>query len=157
MVEVNSIKEIYKGHFQVILDYPSPSDLGKILSKDYKYVWCISHEENRTNWSDYDYFMFGKRLEGVFVQARNIKMELILETDEFIELIPFINQTIKIIQTNVIPPSYLDIERLSGKGKYDLLRDKIGYLFELEMPGAIDFAPIVSPSLSYLKSIIDKF
>jgi hypothetical protein len=27
-IEVNKIKEIYKGHYQVILDFPSPNDLG---------------------------------------------------------------------------------------------------------------------------------
>ena len=157
MVEINSIKEVYKGHFQVILDFPTPNDLDKIISEEYKYVWCIQHEENRTSWSNYDYTLFGKRMSGEFAQARNIEMEFIVETTKFLELTPLINQTIKIIQTNVIPPSYLDIKRVSGKGKYDLLKNKVDYLFELEMPGAIDYAPIVSPNIAYLQSVIDKF
>lgn len=156
MIEVNSIKEIFKGHFQVILDFPSPSDLGKILDKDYKYVWCVGHVENRSDWVDYDYYLYGKRLENGFAQPRNIRMDLLIETSKFIEFIPLIHQTIKLIQTNVIPPSFLDLDRFSGKGRYDLLKNKIDYLFELELPGATDYAPIISPSENFLQSLIEK-
>lgn len=157
MTEVNTITEIFKGHYQVILDFPEPIDLEKIIDKNYRYIWGISHNELGPSWTPYDYSLFGVKLDGMQLQARNIEMEFLIETDKFIELIPFINQTIKIVQTNSIPPAYLDLKRLTGQSRYNLLKDKIEYLFELEMPGAVDYAPIVSSDIEFLKELIKKF
>ena len=79
-----------------------------------------------------------------------------MTTHAFLHLIPKINQSIKIIQTNIIPPYYLNIKQLSGKSKYDLLKDKIDYLFELELPGATDYAPLVSPDITFLERVLKK-
>ena len=84
-------------------------------------------------------------------------MEYLMEPSDFLQFIPNIHQTIKIIQTNAIPPDYLNIKQLTGKRKYDLLQNKIDYLFELEMPGAVDFAPIISQNIKFLENIIRKF
>jgi hypothetical protein len=157
MIEVNTIQEIYKGHFQVILDFPSPVDLEKIINLNYKYVWAIEHKEVRTSWVEYDYSLFEKKVGESLVLARNIEMEFLIETDKYLKLIPHIKQTVKIIQTNIIPPSYIDIKRLNGKRKYDLLKEKINYLFELEMPGASDYSPIISPNREFLEEVIAKF
>lgn len=155
-IEINKIEEIYKGHYQVILDFPSPNDLTKILDTSYKYVWGIEHNEDSLEWEKYDYHLYGKKVKSDIVYARNVKMEFLIETPAFLQLIPDIHQTIKIIQTNVIPPYYLNLNQLTGKGKYDLLKEKIGYLFELEMPGAIDYAPLISSNINFLKSVIDR-
>lgn len=156
-METNKIAEIYKGHFQVILDFPSQNDLYKIINNDYKYVWGVEHNEIRSSWENYDFTLFDLRIQNSFLMARNIEMEFIIETSNFINLIPSINQTIKIIQTNIIPPSYLDLKRLKGKGKYDLLKSKVDYLFELELPGATDYAPLVSPNIEFLENVIKQF
>lgn len=156
MVETNVIKEIYKGHYQVILDFPGPSDLIKIIDTSYKYVWSIEHNENSLEWGKYNYCLYGKRVKSDSVFARNIEMEYLMETSDFLQLIFDIHQTVKIIQTNIIPPYYINIKQLTGKGKYDLLKNKIDYLFELEMPGAIDYAPIISPQVKFLENIIEK-
>ena len=156
MVETNVIKEIYKGHYQVILDFPSPSDLINIIDTSYKYVWGVEHNENSLEWEKYDYSLFGKKVKPESVFARNIEMEYLMETSDFLHLIFDIHQTVKIIQTNIIPPYYLNISRLQGKEKYDLLRSKIDYLFELEMPGAVDYAPIKSPHVDFLETVVKK-
>ncbi len=156
-METNKITEIYRGHFQVILDFPNQNDLHKIISNDYKYIWGVEHNEIRSSWRNYDFTLFDSRIQNSFLMTRNIEMEFIIETSKFISIIPSINQTIKIIQTNIIPPSYLDLKRLSAKGKYDLLKSKIDYLFELELPGAIDYAPLVSPNVEFLEKVIKKF
>jgi hypothetical protein len=156
-IETNKIKEIYKGHYQVILDFPSPSDLTKIIDTSYKYVWCIEHNENSVEWEKYDYHLYGKNIKSDTVFARNIEMEYLMETSDFLQLIPEIHQTVKIMQTNIIPPYYLNLKQLSGKGKYDLLKNKIDYLFELEMPGAIDYTPIISSQVKFLEKVIEKF
>ena len=82
-------------------------------------------------------------------------MEYLMETSDFLQLIPEIHQTVKIIQTNIIPPYYLNLKQLSGKGKYDLLKNKIDYLFELEIPGAIDYTHIISSQVNFLEKIIE--
>ena len=155
-IETNKIEEIYKGHYQVILDFPTPSDLIKIIDMSYKYVWSIEHKENLVEWVKYDYCLYGKKKKSNNVFARNIEMEYLMETSDFLQIIPDIHQTIKIVQTNIIPPYYMNLNQLSGKGKYDLLKSKIDYLFELEMPGAIDYSPLISPNIDFLKNVIDR-
>lgn len=155
-METNKIIEIYKGHYQTILDFPNPTDLFKIVDVSYKYIWGFEHRETQIEWSNYDFLLFDKKVDINKVKVRNIEMEYLIETSSFLEIIPHIHQTVRIIQTNHMPPFYLDIKNLSGKKKYDLLKDKIDYLFELEMPGAIDYTPLISPSVHFLEGVIDR-
>lgn len=155
-METNKIKEIYKGHYQTILDFPTPNDLFNIVDISYKYIWGFEHTESQVEWNNYDFLLFGQKTDYNKVKVRNLEMEYLIETSSFLELSPQIHQTVRIVQTNHIPPFYLDIKRVSGRGKYDLLREKIDYLFELEMPGAIDYAPLVSPSISFLERVISR-
>lgn len=153
-IEINKIKEIYNKHYFVLLDFPTPNDLFKILDRSYKYVWGVEHSENKTEWKDYDYYLFDKKNENIKIKARNLRMEYLIKTDDFFKIIPNIHQTIRIVQTNHIPPYYLDINKLEGKPKYDLLHQKIDYLFELELSGAVDFAPLVSPNIKFLEQVV---
>lgn len=157
MVEVNKIQEIYKGHFQVILDFPTPNDLNKILDTSYKYVWGIEHNEKRTLWSQYSDTLFGVNLKDCPVLVRNMALEYLLPTEAFIDLIPTIKQKAKIIQTNEMPPYFLDLKKLEGKKKYDMLKNTIDYLFEIEIPGASDYAPIISPDVRFLEKVVKSF
>ena len=154
-IEVNTIKEIYIGHYQVILDFPEPKDLLKIIEPSYKYIWGFEHNENSIEWAEYTHSIFGKPCNENF-RVRNINMEYLIETHSFLELIPFIRNGVKLIQTNITPPHYLNMDRLKGKGRYDLLKSRIDYLFEICMPMAIDYAPIVSPNLTFLENVIKK-
>ena len=85
MVETNVIKEIYKKHYQVILDFPTPSDLINIIDTSYKYVWSIEHHENSLEWQKYDYCLYGKKVTPNSVFARNIEMEYLVETSDFLQ------------------------------------------------------------------------
>jgi len=155
MVEVNKINEIYSGHYQVILDFPSPGVLNNILDSSYNYVWGFQHNEIRSSWEKYEYTLFGQKgFEKGF--ARNVQMEFLIDTKSFLKLIPNIKQTVHLVQTNVLPPHYVDLNRLSGQKKYALLKDKVDYLLEIEIPGAADYAPLVSPNLSYLEMLIER-
>ena len=60
------------------------------------------------------------------------------------------------IQCNIISPYYLNLERLNGKRRYNLLREKADYLFKLEMPNDTGYAQIISPNKDFLISIIEK-
>jgi len=157
MVNYNKINQLYDGHYQVILDFTSKLDIINIIDSSYKYVWGINHIENSVDWAKYNHTLFEQKISEHDIKARNIQMEFLISTDEFVKLIPYINQTITIIQTNKKPPYFLNINRLKGKGKYDLLKKEIDYLFELDVPGASDYISIISPNLEFLESIIDKF
>ena len=156
MMEVNKIREIYSGHYQVILDFPTPNDLKYILDGSYTYVWGVQHNELRSSWKEYNYSLFGQR-DFEIGYARNIQMEFLIDTKSFLKLLPEIKQTIHLVQTNIIPPYYLDLNRLDGNKKYALLKEKTDYLLEITIPGASDYAPLVSSNLSYLEMVVERF
>lgn len=155
-IEVNRIKEIYPGHYFVLLDFPTKEILYDIIDLSYKYIWGVNHVESGVEWKEYSYELFGKSMSKDKVITRNMQFEYVVSTADFIKLIPDISQSVNIIQTNIIPPSYLNLEKLKGKSRYHLLKEKVDYLFELEMPGAIDYAPIISPNREFLNNIIKK-
>ncbi|NDP22426.1 MAG: hypothetical protein GZ091_15280 [Paludibacter sp.] len=157
MVNCNEITILYEGHYQLILDFNSKLDIIKILDTSYIYVWGINHVEDSVNWATYNHTLYEHKTDDYGIQVRNIQMEFLIKTQDFVNFIPFIKQTINIIQTNKVPPYYLNLNRLKGKGKYDLLKKEINYLFELEVPGASDYITIISPDIDFLKSIKDKF
>lgn len=145
------------GHFQVILDYPHARDLENILVRSCRYVWGIEHNEGRTSWMPYQHTLFGEKIDSKNILARNIEMEFLMDTNTFIELIPKIGQTIHLIQTNIQPPYYINLDRLKGKQKYDLLKNKLNYYLEVEIPGASDYGTLISPDRYFLESIVSKF
>ncbi len=151
----NQIKEIYKGHFQVILDFPTTNDLLKIVDPSYNYIWGVNHVENRTEWANYKGELFGQVISTNNLQTRNTIMEFLISTKDFIPIIPSIHQTVYIVQSNLIPPYYLNLNKLQGKTKYELLT-KIDYLFELDMPGSPDYTAIISPNSNFLEGVISK-
>lgn len=156
MIECNKITEIYKGHYQVILNFPEIADLNKIIDKDYEYVWVYDHLENANKWVEYKHSKFGILEESYFALARNFKMELLIKTADFLNEIKNISQSVKLIQTNIEPPYYLDLDKLKGASKYNLLKEKVDYLFDIDIPAATDYAPIISPNKKYLESLIKK-
>jgi len=157
MVEVNKIEEIYNGHYQVMLDFPTPTDLVKVIDNSYQFICRIDHNEGRSSWLPYVHTLFGERPIETPLFARNISMEFLCRTTTFIKLLLKVKQTVRIIQTNIMPPEYLELKKLSGKPKYDLLKSKLSYLFEIEIPGATDYAPLISSNISFLHSVIEKF
>ena len=59
-IETNKISEIYKGHYQVILDFPDQSNLKDIIDTSYKYVWDVEHYEIPLEWKEYNYYYMEK-------------------------------------------------------------------------------------------------
>lgn len=157
MIETHKIQPVFGEHFQLILDFPEPKDLIKILDPSYKYVWGIEHNEGRSSWLEYQHTLFGILALGETCLARQIKMEFLIETATFIGLLPNIKQTIKIVQTNIVPPPYLNLESFKGAKRYDMLKKEVDYLFELEMPGATDYTSIISPNRVLLEKVVAAF
>lgn len=146
------VKEIHDGHFAVRLDFPSSAILTHLLNDQWSYVWGLKHVEVRSKWEAYEGELFGTPMKKSSSQVRNLAFEFLVSTTEFIEVVNSINRSVHIVQVNKIPPSYINFDRLKGRGKYELLNKQLDYLFEIEIPGARDYAYLVSSK----RSIIDK-
>ena len=86
-----------------------------------------------------------------------MNMDFVMETSEFIQWIPEANTNLHILQVNNLPPYYLDLNRLGGKTRYDLLKKETDYLFEVNLPFSSvssDYTEIVSSSLPFLYKLL---
>ena len=156
-IEINKIKEIYSGHFCVLLDFPTLDLLKDILDESYKYVWVVNYGLQGCDWEKDSYHLFDESIKDV--QIRNLKLDFIMKTSEFIKWIPCINNNLHILQTNKIPPYYLDLDRMNGKNKYDLLKKDADYLFDINLSYSSissDYTEIISPHLSFLEALLRK-
>lgn len=156
-IEINKIKEIYPGHFYVLLDFPTLDLLGDILDESYKYVWVVNYGLQGCDWHKDSYHLFDESIKDA--QIRNLKLDFIMNTSDFIKWIPCIKNNLHVLQTNKIPPYYLDLERITGKAKYDLLKKDVDYLFDINLPYSSissDYTEIISPNLSFLNALLEK-
>lgn len=86
--------------------------------------------------------------------SKNVNFDFILETKEFMKLIPKWNSGIQMVQMNKIPPDYLDLERIKRNQRYQLLQNECDYLFDLEIPSATDYGTLISSNLDYMEGLI---
>lgn len=152
---INTIKEIYPGHFQIILDFASIAILKHLLSDDYQFVWVYNHEtKNSLDWKTYNLPFLDNR-EYLTVNARRVQFSYSLSTKEFKELLPSLGPGITLAQVNRLPGYYLDPANIKGKTRYDLLLKECDYLFEIDIPSATDYGILVSSNRNYLQSLLD--
>ena len=82
-----------------------------------------------------------------------------MNTSDFMERLPYIQDNLHIMQINKMPPYYLNLNRIKGKTRYDLLKTETDYLFEVKLPFSSissDYTEIVSPNLDFLIRIKEK-
>ena len=152
---INTIKEIYSGHFQIILDFATIDFLKFALSDDYQFVWVYNHEtKNSLDWNSYELPLFDNKTYRT-VKARRIQFSYALATQEFKELLPHLGPGINLTQVNRLPAYYLDPANIKGKTRYDLLLKECDYLFEIDIPSATDYGTLVSSNRNYLQSLLD--
>jgi hypothetical protein len=152
---INTIKEIFPGQFQIILDFATSAIVPYILSNEYKYVWVYNHTlQNHFSWEKHSLPLFDSQTK-FEVLARHIQFDFIMPTEEFRQVIPQLSSGITLIQFNNQPKDYLDLSRIKGKMRYELLKKECNYLFELQIPSATDYGTIVSSDRSYLQSLLD--
>jgi len=156
-IDINKIKEIHQGHFCMLLDFPTLDLLRCILDESYKYVWVVNYNMQSCEWGKDSHHLLGESIKNV--QIRNMKLDFLMDTSEFVKWIPCIKSNLHILQVNKIPPYYLDMKNITGKTKYDLLKKDADYLFEINLPSSTissDYTEIVSPNLSFLKDLLKK-
>ncbi|MEO7214095.1 hypothetical protein [Mucilaginibacter sp.] len=152
---INTIKEIFPGHYQIILDFATINFVQYVLSIDYKYVWINNHHPNDSlNWQDYQVPLFNNK-DNYTVAVRNLSYDMILPTAEFKSLLPKFSGSIQLVQLNIAPQYYLN-DRIKGKTRYDLLKNECDYLFELDIPGATDYGTLISSNKAWLEALLSQ-
>lgn len=150
------IKEIYPGHHFMMLDILDVSDVLKIISDDYKYLWFYNMEAYHVKWGKANIMFSDDLLNDTLI--RNVNFECLLETSRIKNILNKLNCSISLVQLNEVPPSYMKMSKttMSEKTKYDQL-NKLGYLFNLYIPRPADYGWIISPNPEYLQKIVKIF
>ncbi|PKK36511.1 hypothetical protein BWI96_11695 [Siphonobacter sp. SORGH_AS_0500] len=151
---INTIREIYPGHFQIIIDFATNAIIKHLIREDYSMVWVHHHQTfPYADWHSFE-LPVAKDSMNLTVKARQVNFDFILPTPEFLELLPTLDKGINLVQLNRLPPAYLDPQRIQGKTRYDLLKRECDYLFELYIPSATDYGTLVSHERSWLESLL---
>ena len=158
---IHKIKEIYPWQFYTLLDFASNKFLEYILDDNYKYVWVSNHFVAKTNdykesydWGQYNLPLFDNN-SYFNILARKITFEFAMPTVEFRKVLPELPPGTTLIQLNQLPNYYLQLDRIEGKTRYDLLTKECDYLFEIYLPSATDYGELVSPNKEWLESLLN--
>ena len=151
---VNKIKEIFPGTFQIILDFATNKFLQHALSEDYKYVWVYNHSvKNYDDWQTRNLPLFD-RGDNFEVLSRHLRFDFVLPTSQFQSLLPQLENGILLVQLNKVPTYYIDVNRMKSKTFYQQLKKECDYLFEINIPSPTDYGTIVSCDKGYLESLL---
>ena len=160
---INTIKEIFPGHYQIILDFASNKFLEHAIDDSYKYVWVYEHslsfhpnsikDENNDTWNNYSLPLFSGK-QNFNLIARHISFDFVLPTAEFKKLLPQFPQGIFAVQLNNLPEHYLNSKTMKDKTFYDLLKKECDYLFEFRVRNVIDYGTIISSNKEYLEKLL---
>lgn len=150
------IKEAYNGHYSVKIQMDSDLDILNLIDDSYKYVWIIGHSEYLNEWTPSKNTLFSRESDPNKVSVRKDKIEILMDTDYFCEILREgeIREYLHIIQTNVKPPFFLDLNKFTGKSRYDMLKKYINYLFEIKQMA--DCEEITSSSKDVLEKLLLK-
>lgn len=155
--ELNIIEEIYNNHYYVLFELDNKQDILKLIDHTYKYVWIIDHSEFQAEWTATNNTLFSRRSDPSKVMIRRDSMEILMETDYFYNLMKENKCEIggyHFIQTNIVPPHYLSLEKFKGKKKYDMLTEHINYLFEVCIFS--DYTRIISSKKDVIEDFLKK-
>jgi hypothetical protein len=150
---INVIKEVYPGVYQVILDFASKDFIQLILSDHYEFLWFHNYNlKNNVDWKEYELPVSTNLTKKVI--ARQINFDFIIPTKDYIEIKNEVPNGVTVIQLKKNPPSFLDLKRLKGKTRYDLLKKECDFLFEIDLPNAVDYGTLVSMDKRFLEDLI---
>ena len=152
---IGTIKEVYSGHYQIILDFATNAFLKYVLNDNYSYVWVHDHRlVNQFEWSTYQLPLIDNQ-SSYAVLARRLNFDFVMETIPFKEVYNKLHLGITLVQVNRLPTYYLDLATLKGRTRYELLSRECDYLFEIYIPSATDYGTLISPNKEWLQSLLD--
>lgn len=151
---INTIKEIYPGTFQIILGFASNKFIDYILKESFKYIWFHNFSpENDQNWINYELPISENLKKNVL--ARQISFDFIIETHDYNQIKNELPNGVTLIQINELPKHYLDLRKITGKTRYELLKKECDYLFEIDLPNTVDYGTLISPDKEYLTGLLN--
>jgi hypothetical protein len=151
---INTIKEIYPGTFQIILDFASNKFIDHIIRDTHQFIWVCDYElRSNHSWTKFQLPISDKLHRTVL--ARQLKYDFIIGTNEFDEIKNEMPNGVTLLQINKQPPDFLDLGKIKGKTRYDLLKKECDYLFEIDLPSAVDYGTLVSSNKNYLTGLLD--
>jgi hypothetical protein len=151
---INTIKEIYPGTYQIILDFASNKFIDHIIRDTHKFIWVHDYELKSSNtWTKFQLPISNNSQR--IVQARQLKYDFIIGTNEYEEVKNEMPNGVTLLQINGQPPDFLDLGKIKGKTKYDLLKRECDYLFEIDLPSAVDYGTLVSSNVDYLTDLLN--
>lgn len=152
---INCIREISFGQYRIILNFATTDILPFLLKDDYNYVWVHNHTTGTNHeWQEFN-LPIKTNSENIKTLARSVTFDFIFTTDEFKNIMANWKGGINLIQMNHIPPHYLDLNKVMGSKRYEILEKDCDYLFEVDIPSATDYGTLISPNKEYLQSLID--
>jgi hypothetical protein len=151
---INTIKEIYPGTFQIILDFASNKFIDHVIRDTHKFIWVNRYElNNNSSWTKRQLPISDNLQIGVL--ARQLTYDFIIETKEFAKVKNEMPNGVTLLQINKQPPDFLDLKTIKGKIRYDLLKKECDYLFEIDLPTAVDYGTLVSSNKDFLTELLN--
>ncbi len=151
---INTIKEIYPGTYQIILDFASNKFIDHVIRDTHKFIWVHSYElKSNDTWTNFQ-LPISDNLK-MSVLARQLKYDFIIGTNEFDKIKNEMPNGVTLLQINRQPPDFLDLEKIKGKTRYDLLKKECDYLFEIDLPSAVDYGTLVSSNVDFLTDLLN--
>lgn len=151
---INTIQEIYPGTYQIILDFASNKFIDHIIRDTHNFVWVHQYElTSHSTWRKFQ-LPISDNLQKT-VLARQIKYDFIISTNEYDSIKGEMPNGVTLLQINKQPPEFLDLTKIKGKTRYELLRKECDYLFEIDLPSAVDYGTLVSHDKNYLNDLLN--
>jgi hypothetical protein len=127
---------------------------GELIQRQHKFIWVYGYElKGNDSWTMFQLPISDKLHRTVL--ARQLKYDFIIGTNEFDEVKNEMPNGVTLFQINKHPPDFLDLGKIKGKTRYDLLKKECDYLFEIDLPSAVDYGTLVSSNKSYLTELLD--
>lgn len=149
-MDIHQINQISKDIYETILDFPEQNVLlNSIVDHSVAYVLLTELSIGNFSWQNFNISGFS----GLKGMARNFRGDFLVSTQEFIE--KYQNYSWQYaIQLAEIPPDYFEFSKISGKQRYNILK-QCGFTFIVQsQSGGGDYVSLISPSESLIKKAI---
>lgn len=151
---INTVKEIYPGTYQIILGFASNKFIDHIIRDTHEFIWVYGYKLKQNQlWTKFQ-LPISDRMSRI-VLARQLKYDFLIRTNEFGEIKNEMPNGVTLLQINKQPPDFLDLGKIKGKTRYELLKRECDYLFEIDLPSAVDYGTLVSSNKKYLTDLLD--
>ncbi len=129
---INCIRETAPERYRIILNLASTNILPFLIKDHYNYIWVHNHSTGKCyDWEEFK-LPITENLVNIKTLSRSLNFDFILTTEEFKKIMRDWKDGIELIQMNNIPPYYLDLKRIKGNKRYEILEKECDCLFEVE-------------------------